>query len=187
MDRASSPRVTPSPQFLSAFPWLPGQQSRQVRVVASWTREARHVREVGAVEVAREDPLGHSDIGWAAVLIGVLALLTIAGTVLEYFTETSAPGYARPPLSLIFSLLAGVALGVCAVALWNVRTWARWVAVFLFAFLSVGLALERSICFPVMLFPVVYLLLPSTAKRFAQARELERELRSKPTPTAPDP
>lgn len=136
------------------------------------------------MEGPRKDPLGHRQ---AAVLIGVWALLTLALSVLEYFTGTSAPGYALPSLSLVFSFLAGVALGVCAFALWNVRTWARWVAVFLFAFQSVDLALERSICFPVMLFPVVYLLLPSTARRFAQARELERGLRSTPTPTAPDP
>jgi hypothetical protein len=111
-----------------------------------------------------------SDIGWAAVLIGLWGLLPIAAGI----AEVVGIGAIR---ALPISLAVGTAFLFCALGLWNASVWARWACAALFATLSVlGLVtLVRNrtwgLELPSVLFATIYLLLPSTGRRFARARD----------------
>ncbi len=121
-----------------------------------------------------------SDIGWVAVWIGILGVLCVCVSVARVAflderlnsNEIREPGPWWAPWAGIFQ---GAVLLVCARGLWNARGWARWTTLLISAaFIAievVAYATERTMDFTVLfyLYAVVYLLLPSTAARFARA------------------
>jgi len=117
-----------------------------------------------------------SDIGWAAVFVGLWGLLAVAVGLAELAGSESIR--VEGPLAPLV-LPVGFALAFCAVGLWNARSWARWTAAALFAGLLVNDVLRivseqtLSLGLPFVLFAVVYLLLPSTGKRFAKVARLD--------------
>jgi len=105
-----------------------------------------------------------TDVGWVAVMIGLWGLLPIAGSLASIVWPETVN-------TRVLSILGGLALICCAVGLWNTKSWARWITVVLFGLLSIGGILNGQICWlPWTVFPVVYLLLPSTGRRFASVK-----------------
>ena len=99
----------------------------------------------------------------------VIGLLAMAGVIQDF----------RPIQPPLFVLL-GAGLLVCVVGLWNARPWARWTAVALcgVSLASILVDLAREGGFPKgALWPsflIVYLLLPSTGRRFGRAQLLRQ-------------
>ncbi len=133
-------------------------------------------------------------VGWLAVLVGLkgcsyaLGGLLLLGERLAGIEEEASiagiPG--THPLALPTLVLGGVALLLCARALWRARPWARWAA-FTLLVLSFAQPLPRVLrqfeihgllnpgsvaVLVAMLVPlsmIAYLLLPATGRFFARA------------------
>ena len=120
-----------------------------------------------------------SGIGWAAICVGLWGILVL-GVAVSLFLFVMEFEVESTRLAIVISvslfLAWGLALCACAVGLWGARAWARVTAACLLTLplaVSVrGLANDGSIAFwlPFSLFPMVYLLLPSTERRFVRAR-----------------
>jgi lysylphosphatidylglycerol synthetase-like protein (DUF2156 family) len=125
-------------------------------------------------------------IGWFAVYTGLGGAVLAAGALVLLVLRIAGVGgnhrvtVAGVPIldgsGTLVVLLMGVAALVCARGLWKVRPWARWATLAFFAGTLVLQVLELvrerelewGLCFT--LSPIVYLLLPSTARCFARAQ-----------------
>jgi len=66
-----------------------------------------------------------TDIGWVAVLLGIAG----GGAILVGILGAIGADERPPPIPWPLVILLGIVMLVCAVGLWNVRPWARWVGV----------------------------------------------------------
>lgn len=123
-----------------------------------------------------------SDTGWAAVFMGLGGILAVAAGLVSIFGSGDVTVFGlRLEYGGAIAAAGGIILVSCGVGLWNARAWARWVAAALFAALSLMNVIEvvrapkelaHLLGLVFELFVVVYLLLPSTGRRFARAQGL---------------
>ena len=110
-----------------------------------------------------------SDFGWIAVYMGIVGISGVVAGLGGLFRDVEGQ-------AVWLALLIGIGFLWSAVGLWNAKVWSRWVATSLAVAVSmeglIGVVRGRiDLSLPLALIASVWLLVPSTGRAFARARD----------------